>query len=227
MALLSSGKAMKDAGLSLFSKERTGVILATEYGALETTFSFLDSYIEKGDKLALPTSFSNSVHNAAAAHISIGYGMKGPSLTISQFEMSFFSALLTAGAWLETGKTDAVLVGACDACCGVLEYCRDCFSKTCSHTSDAFAEGSVFFLVTGENKTPPKYGYFKDIGMGRIKKKAVGHGRDSGGHEKCFSPTNLARDAALAVMGNQTNFYFRTEINGRYGKMMITAPGAA
>ena len=154
MALLAAGKAIKDTDPLLFSKESTGVIIATGFGALETTFSFLDSYIEKGDKLASPTHFSNSVHNAAAAHVSICYGITGPNLTISQFDMSFFSALITAVAWLGTEKVDAVLLGTSDAFCDVLGYCIDKFSSIKGNQGYSFGEGSAFFLLTQKRKNP-------------------------------------------------------------------------
>ncbi len=173
IALLACGRALKDTDPSLFSGEKTGVILATGYGALSSTFSFLDSYIEKGDKLAFPTHFSNSVHNAAAAYISILYDIKGPSLTVSQFDLAFFSALVTAGSWLETGKTDAVLVGTTDAYNQVLGYCIGQFPSPGKRISYSFGEGAAFFLVTRESQTPPKYGVIDQITMGKIRNLAI------------------------------------------------------
>ncbi len=114
----------------------------------------MDSYIEKGDKLASPTHFSNSVHNAAAAHVSICYGITGPNLTISQFDMSFFPALITAMAWLGTEKVDAVLLGTSDAFCDVLGYCIDKFSSIKGNQGYSFGEGSAFFLLTQKEENP-------------------------------------------------------------------------
>ena len=50
--------------------------------------------IREGDNLASPTLFSNSVHSSAASNVSILLGITGPSLTITQFEMSIAAAFL-------------------------------------------------------------------------------------------------------------------------------------
>jgi hypothetical protein len=188
MALLAAGRTLEDSKLSsTASSNRTGVIVATGYGALESTFSFLDSYIERGDKLALPTHFSNSVHNAAAAHISICYGISGPTLTVSQFDLSFISALITATTWLETDKTDAVLVGAVDEWCELAGHCMQRFSKHSDISPRSFGEGAVFFLVTRGKTAPPRYGYFKGITMGRKLDR-----QDLGSGDVIFSPSSAA-----------------------------------
>ena len=250
MALLACGRALKDADPSLFSREKTGVILATGYGALSSTFSFLDSYIEKGDKLAFPTHFSNSVHNAAAAHISICYDIKGPCLTVSQFDLSFFSALVTAGAWLETGKADAVLIGTADAYCEVIGYCMHEFSKDREHLPYSFGEGAAFFLVTRETVTPPRYGCLDEITMGQTRNMKIPLDGDiifapsstapcdtKAGewltmHAKAakqlkersqgFSPTDTSMDLAYAIKGGKKTWCIKLGQNGTYGKVMIT-----
>lgn len=164
LALLAVGRAIKDTTPELFSKETTGIILATGFGALKTTFDFLDSYIEKGDRLASPTCFSNSVHNAAAAHISICYGITGPNLTVSQFDMSFISALITAKTWLDENKVTAVLVGACDSFCDVLGYCIGRFSGRYNLPDYQFGEAAVFLFLTREDEES-RYGYLDEISI--------------------------------------------------------------
>lgn len=69
MTLLGASLALKDAGLLEADRSRMGVVIATGYGALKTTFDFLDSYLDFGYSCSSPTHFSNSVHNAAAAHV--------------------------------------------------------------------------------------------------------------------------------------------------------------
>jgi hypothetical protein len=167
MALLAAGRALHGMDPSLTAKGKTGLIVATGYGALNSTFLFLDSYIEKGDKLSAPTHFSGSVHNSAAAHISICYGITGPCLTVSQFDLSFASALITAGTWLETGKADTVLVGAVDEWCEVAGYCMDKMAESSDTSLCSFGEGASFFLVTRQTEKPPEYGYFEDISIGQ------------------------------------------------------------
>ena len=96
MTLLSACLAIKDANLEGADRSRMGIVIATGYGTLQTTFKFLDSYLDFGYACSSPTHFSNSVHNAAAAHVSIQMQATAPSLTVTQFEMSVPSALLSA-----------------------------------------------------------------------------------------------------------------------------------
>ncbi|OEU62316.1 MAG: hypothetical protein BA870_11745 [Desulfuromonadales bacterium C00003094] len=127
LALLGSHLALQDAGMLGAIPERVGLVIASGYGALRTTFSFLDSIIDDGDSCASPTHFSNSVHNAAAAHVAIKLNIGGPNLTVSQFEMSVSSALLTAQLWLEEGRVDHVVFGGVDEYSAVLGYCWERF----------------------------------------------------------------------------------------------------
>jgi 3-oxoacyl-[acyl-carrier-protein] synthase II len=177
LALLGSHLALQDAGRLEEKRQRLGVVIATGYGAARTTFSFLDSVLDDGDTCASPTNFSNSVHNAAAAHVSILLGATGPSLTVSQFEMSVFSALLTARQWLLEKRVDAVLFGGVDECGPVLGYCHERFfgeggramtPLLFDRQSAVVGEGAAFFLLTRGGEGAGRYGFLSDLGFGRL-----------------------------------------------------------
>ena len=219
MALLAAGRALEDASSYPVTRENTGVIVATGYGALDSTFAFLDSYIDRGDKLAFPTHFSNSVHNAAAAHISICYGITGASLTVTQFDLSFFSGLLTARSWIETGKTDAVLIGTSDAWTEVMGYCMHGFSLMLDKQPSSFGEGATFFLLTGERGGEPKYGYFDGVSMGRNPDDLPG--KTDEGNTVIFSPASAA-----PCQGGQLEDLFDGEVIGRRKGFSPTDSGA-
>ncbi len=249
MAMLAAGKAIQNASPSIVNKEKTGVIVASGFGAARTTFAFLDSYIEKGDSLASPTHFSNSVHNAAAAHISIGYGIQGPSLTVSQFDMSFISALLSAGIWLKEGKVDSVLIGSCDEYCNVLGYCiRGLCSK--KQKAYSFSEGSTFFLISAQKDDDSNHGWFSDLTMGNYHKDKINIPEKShlilspcssdtnlddffqnsnlsskeqmSVRNHCLSPTDNAIDAAYAAKAPQKICHIKLGQNGEYGQFIHT-----
>ena len=122
LAILGACLALRDAGIER-PDERMGVVLSTGYGPSGTTLAFLDSFIDSGDACSSPTLFSSSVHNAPAANLSTLLGVTGPNLSVSQFEVSASSALLTAILWLEEGRVDRVLVGGVDEYGDVLGYC--------------------------------------------------------------------------------------------------------
>lgn len=122
LALLGSYLALADAGWTDTGHERLGVIIASGYGATGVTYAFLKSFIDDGDVCASPTHFANSVHNSAAANVSILLNAGGPSLTVSQLDLSVPSALGNARQWLLEGRVDRVLFGAVEELSELIGY---------------------------------------------------------------------------------------------------------
>jgi 3-oxoacyl-[acyl-carrier-protein] synthase II len=180
MALLGAFQALEDTGGENLDRSRLGVVVCSGFGALNTTFKFLDSVLEDGDTFASPTAFSNSVHNAAAAHISIQLNISGPSLTVNQFDQSLVSGLLTAQTWLEEGRVDAVLLGVVDEYSSVLGYCWQrflgCRDTTemrpldFSATTAIIGEGAAFFLLQSNPAKNQSYGKIEPVEMGTLHK---------------------------------------------------------
>ena len=177
MALLGAHLALEDAHLSERDRKGLGIVVASGYGSGNTTFGFLDSFITSSDSYSSPTHFSNSVHNAAAAHISIFLGATGPCLTVSQFEMSVASALITALIWLKEERVERVLFGAVDEYCDVLGYCwHRFFGPDWNNTmiepflfdrqSSVLGEGAAFFLLSLKGKAGEGYGIITEVETG-------------------------------------------------------------
>lgn len=115
LGLLAAVDAMTDAGiLETDRRGRLGVIVATGHGATGNNYAFQYPFEDQEEICGSPTRFSNSVHNAAAAYISIALKEMGPNHSITHEDLSFPSALLTAVAWLRQRRVDAVLVGGVD-----------------------------------------------------------------------------------------------------------------
>ncbi len=175
MTLYAAHLALEDAGLLEADRSRIGVVVASGYGPLKTTFNFLDSYLDFGYSCSSPTHFSNSVHNAAAAHVSMQLQLTSPSLTVTQFEMSVASALLSARQWLEEGRVDRVLFGAADEYCEVLRYCRRHFFAggeqgplrplDLDAQTAMVGEGAVF-MVLGRDAGPAPYAAIETVTLG-------------------------------------------------------------
>lgn len=189
MALLGTYLALEDAGMPPLTEKRTGLIVCSGYGASRTTFSFLDSVINDGDALASPTFFSNSVHNSVAGHISILLKLEGPCLTVSQFEMSVPSALMSACQWLNEGRVDQVIFGAVDEYCDVVGYCwRKFFGEKADKTMTPLsrdrqsaipAEGAISFLLSRDRSDYSRYGTLVDVRMGITKENKIGLSGDA------------------------------------------------
>jgi 3-oxoacyl-[acyl-carrier-protein] synthase II len=174
LAALAACLAFQDAGRDIPCQcSDTAVIVASGYGASSTTFAFLDDIIKEGDRFASPTQFSNSVHSSAASNVTILLQIKGPCLTVTQFEMSAIAALLNAQVWLTEKKVDTVLLGGIDQINQVLLYCYHSFwpgeipqeimpfNYDCQ--SAIPGEGAAFMVLTRDEGEVPPYGYIETV----------------------------------------------------------------
>ncbi|UCG47406.1 MAG: beta-ketoacyl synthase chain length factor [Phycisphaerales bacterium] len=184
MAVLGASLALEDAGWDTTLKRNdVGLVIASGYGASESTFDFLDSMIVDGGSCPSPTLFSNSVHSSAASHLSIVLQSGGPCLTVSQFEMSPVSGLLTARQWLLEGRVEAVLFGAVDEICPVLSYCYDRFFGadacgaiepfTWDKQTAVMGEGAAFLLLKPAGDASKSYGCIDSIRWTRSREEAI------------------------------------------------------
>lgn len=161
MALTASLLAIEDSGITIADRARVGIVFGSGYGPLSTTFGFLDSLIEFGDKCASPTLFANSVHNALAAQVSISMKIEGPSLTVTSFEDTFGAVLQTACSWLRDGSVDYVIAGAGDEYSPVRGYASMLYGVSQTESMDPISftdctykpgEGFAAFMLGGSVK---------------------------------------------------------------------------
>ncbi len=192
MAVVAASEALKNSGIEDLDRKKTGIITATALGAHVTTFSFLDDILEYGEASVSPTTFSNSVHNAAASYISLVLSIQGPTLTVTQFFFSFHNALQLAQLWLDEKRCEYILVGAVEQYGDVLAYIHDSkltaapdgkimpFNLT--PTFQVPGEGAVFFLLS--NKMP-------DMAYCEIQKVLInGHEKDLPREDICIIDTD-------------------------------------
>jgi 3-oxoacyl-[acyl-carrier-protein] synthase II len=147
MAVLAASDAWAGAGPSLegVPPERIGLIVASGFGPHGRGFKFLDGLLDFGDSSALPTDFSHSVHGAAAAYITETLGVRGPSLSLTDFVTGVEQAVLLAQAWLDQGVCGRVLLGAVEELGPVLLHCA---SRMLNYDRRIRpGEGAVFFVL--------------------------------------------------------------------------------
>lgn len=160
MAVLAASEALSREGMSDSEGRKVGLIVATAFGPHVTTFNFLDDILDYGESSVSPTTFSNSVHNAAASYVAKSFNIQGPTMTVTQFFHSFHQGLRLAQAWLREKRCEQVLVGAVDQVGPVLQYVYDTKLNAApdgkirpfdfSPTYQVPGEGAVFFLVSPE-----------------------------------------------------------------------------
>ena len=154
MSLLAAMEAMDGCAAD---PARIGIILATAFGPHGTVFKFVNDLLDYGDEKASPTVFSQSVHAAAASMIAAAAGLHGPTLTVADLALPFEEALGLAECWLESGRCEAVLVGAVDELSDVLahvvrrkwNWSPDGIARPSSNGQTAYVpgEGAVFFRL--------------------------------------------------------------------------------
>jgi len=141
LALLAAAQALKD----VKDREDMGLIVASGYGPVQRTCTFMDSIIDDGPLCASPLAFSASVHNVVETFITSLLSLRGPCLSISQFGTSFESALTTARSWLLAGRCRQALVGAVDEI-------HPLHRKL--HSDEPQESGAAFFLVSLDGSRP-------------------------------------------------------------------------
>ncbi|MCP4672801.1 MAG: hypothetical protein GY857_16010 [Desulfobacula sp.] len=145
MAVSASSKACSD---FTFKKEDmdVSIIVATLFGPHVTTFKFLDNLLDYSDSGVSPTTFSHSVHNAAASYIAAFLGIRGQSLTITSFDDPFKQALILADAWLEFDQAKKIVVCYVEEESGPMVWAH----KHCtfpSYSENMILTGAVSILV--------------------------------------------------------------------------------
>jgi 3-oxoacyl-(acyl-carrier-protein) synthase len=123
--------------------ERIGLIVSSGLGPHNRGFRFIDGILDCGDSAALPTDFSHSVHGAAAAYITELLQLRGPSLSVTDFENGFAQAADLSQCWLQQGVSDRVLLGAVEELGDVLLHCV----QRMAGGAIVPGEGAVFFML--------------------------------------------------------------------------------
>jgi 3-oxoacyl-[acyl-carrier-protein] synthase II len=201
MAALAAHLALEDAGALGDDQTRLGVVVASGYGATGTTLAMIDSIIEGGDACTSPIHFAGSLHNAPAAHLSILLGAKGPSLTVSQFQLSVGSALMAARLWLDQGRVDRVLFGAVDECSELTAHLwarRAELERPLGPAGAPCGEGAAFLLLSSRAEAAVPYCTLDQAAIGRGPAPALPAG---GLALLCGGPADLPGRRLLSLVG--------------------------
>jgi hypothetical protein len=112
-AVVAAHEALRRAGrFPVPQPSRTSIFVATCHGAIAFSESFHRSLVTQGPASVSPSTFSESLFNVAASHISITLGITGPAITVVGDGTRFHGLLRQASAALAAGEIDIALVGA-------------------------------------------------------------------------------------------------------------------
>lgn len=116
-AVKAANEACENSNLSFAGAlgERTAIILGSGFGAGETVdHNAFRLYYEKG-KRAHPLTVPKLMMNSPASHLSIAYGIKGPSYMISSACSAASHAIGAAFQMVRAGIIDAAVTGGAEA----------------------------------------------------------------------------------------------------------------
>jgi beta-ketoacyl-acyl-carrier-protein synthase II len=116
-ALVAARQALQDSGFTPAEEEklRFGAMVGTGMGGAETFDLGYKQMYEKGARRLNPFTIPKMMHNAAASHISMEFGCKGPSMSFTTACSSAGHAIGAAFHAIRHGQADAVLAGGSDA----------------------------------------------------------------------------------------------------------------
>jgi 3-oxoacyl-[acyl-carrier-protein] synthase II len=112
-ALAAALEAWRNAGLgaTAVNLTRCGVVLGTGFGDAAETFQQSQNYLLSGVHGINPAYVSRAMVNAGAAHVSLEFGLRGPSFTVGSACASAGHAIGLAARLIRWGDADVVLTG--------------------------------------------------------------------------------------------------------------------
>lgn len=133
-AIAAAKMAVQDAGLDLdkVNKERTGAVLGCGIGGVTTFEEQKEVLMNKGPGRVSPFFVPMLISNMAAGHLSIAFGLQGPSTTIVTACASATNAIGEALRMIQRGDADVILCGGTEAPLTNLAFAGFCSMKAMS-----------------------------------------------------------------------------------------------
>lgn len=115
LALAAADEAVAMAGLTLSDLGAAGVIIGTAAGGISTWEDNYRAVFADGRDRVPPLVVPRLMHNAAASHISIRHGARGPSFSVSSACASSNHAIGLAFQMVRAGQAPVMLAGGSEA----------------------------------------------------------------------------------------------------------------
>ncbi|SLN17050.1 beta-ketoacyl-[acyl-carrier-protein] synthase family protein [Pseudooctadecabacter jejudonensis] len=115
--LLAADQALAQAGLSFSGalSDRSGVVLGTSGGGLNTQDENYRAVYEDGKNRVHPFIVPKLMNNAAASHVSMQHNLRGPSFTVATACASSNHAMGQAFAMIRGGMADVMITGGSES----------------------------------------------------------------------------------------------------------------
>ena len=116
-ALVAAAEACRGAGFELTDAERdrAGVAIGSAMGGATTQDKGYEQMYARGATRVHPFTIPRMMNNAPASHVSMRYGLRGPSLSFGTACAASAHAIGEAAEIIRAGRADVMLAGGADA----------------------------------------------------------------------------------------------------------------
>lgn len=116
-AIVAADEAWKQSGLTLSeeAQDRAGVAIGSGMGGVVTQDIRYQSLYGKGQTRAHPFSIPRIMNNAAASHVSMRFGLRGPGFSTASACAAAAHAIGEASEMIRAGRADVMVAGGADA----------------------------------------------------------------------------------------------------------------
>ena len=137
-AVAATSLALKDGNIDLDSlnREKIGTIIGSGIGGIETLETEEVKYMEKGPNRVSPLFIPMMISNMAAGQVSMNFGLKGASMTITTACASATHAIGEAFRMIKHGYLDMAITGGTESSITPLAVAGFCSMKALSTRND-------------------------------------------------------------------------------------------
>lgn len=137
-AIAGTRLALEDGNVDLnkLKMEKVGVILGVGIGGIETLEGEFLKLIEKGPNRVSPVFIPMMISNMAPGQISMTFGFKGPTMTVTTACASSTHAIGEAFRMIKNGYVDMVITGGAESSITPLSVAGFCSMKALSTRND-------------------------------------------------------------------------------------------
>ncbi len=136
-------------------RERTGVLIGSGIGGLQSIFETSETLIAKGPRRVSPFAVPAMLINLASGHVSIKHGFKGPNHSVVTACASGSHAIGDASRLIALGDADVMVAGGAEAAVNRLGVASFAAARALStsynddpeHASRPFDEGRDGFVI--------------------------------------------------------------------------------
>lgn len=137
-AVAATSLALKDGNIDIDSlnKDRIGTIIGSGIGGIETLETEEVKYMEKGPNRVSPLFIPMMISNMAAGQVSMNFGLRGSSMTITTACASATHAIGESFRMIKHGYSDMIVTGGTESSITPLAVAGFCSMKALSTRND-------------------------------------------------------------------------------------------